>query len=84
MNDKLENKKKPVTVSFDNEPLRLPDDHMTPNEILTVGGLDPATHYLVEKQGRHQIEYKGKGDDEIRVHDGDVFVSVSTGPTTTS
>jgi hypothetical protein len=73
-----------ITFTVDGEPITIRMERITPNEILTKAGIDPATHYLVEIKGRHQTSYQGRGDTEIRVHDGDKFVSVSTGPTPTS
>lgn len=75
---------KEVEIVFDGEPLRLPSAHITPNEVLVVAGLDPATHYLVAIRGRHQISYQGKGDDPIHVHKNESFIALSTGPTPTS
>lgn len=75
---------KTVTVQVDDEDVDLPDRDVTPNEILRAAGLDPATHYLVGGKGRHQTSYKGVGDVPIRVHKGQEFTSVSTGPTPTS
>lgn len=85
MNERDDNKKpKKVTIVLDDEKLVLPDRDTTPNEILLAAKLDPATHYLVEVKGRRQIPYQGKGDEPIRVKDGDTFISLSTGPTPTS
>ncbi|MER6442187.1 hypothetical protein ABT275_38520 [Streptomyces sp. NPDC001185] len=73
-----------VTLEVDNEPLPGVPQHTTPNEILRLDGIDPATHYLEQVQGRHHISYKGKGDEPITVHQGEKFVSLFTGPTPTS
>lgn len=75
---------KEVEILFDGEPLRLPKAGTTPNEILVVAGLDPATNYLVLIQGRHQVSYQGKGDEPIHVHKNESFIALSTGPTPTS
>lgn len=75
---------KPVEILFDGEPLRLPAGDTTPNEILTVAGLDPATNYLVLIQGRHQVSYQSRGDEQIHVHKDESFIALSTGPTPTS
>lgn len=77
-------KKKHIKILLDGDPLVVPDKEITPNEILQLAGLDPATHYLVRVKGRHQDSFQGKGDESIRVHDGEVFVSLSTEPTPTS
>ena len=75
---------KQVQVKIDGEETLLPSREITPNEILSLVGLDPASHYLVEVQGRHQNSYQGAGDGIIRVHNNQVFISLSTGPTPTS
>jgi hypothetical protein len=75
---------KHVQVKIDGEDALLPSREITPNEILSLLGLDPASHYLVEVQGRHQNSYQGAGDEIIRVHNNQVFISLSTGPTPTS
>lgn len=73
-----------ISFKVDGERITVRTQRMTPNEILLKAGIDPASHYLVEIKGRDQTSYEGQGDVEIRVHDGDKFVSVSTGATPTS
>jgi hypothetical protein len=75
---------KQVEVKIDGEDTLLPNSEITPNQILSLVGLDPSSHYLVEVQGRHQNSYQGAGDEIIRVHNNQVFISLSTGPTPTS
>jgi hypothetical protein len=75
---------KTVTITLDTEPLAGVPKHTTPNAILRLAGIDPATHYLVRIEGRHQEPFDGHGDEEITVHERETFVSVSTGPTPTS
>jgi hypothetical protein len=82
--DRHDGPRRKVTFTVDGERFTTREDRLTPNDILALAGLDPATHYLVEVKGRHQTSYEGRGDEKIRVHDGDVFVSVSTGPTPVS
>ena len=77
-------KKRHIEILLDGEPLQIPNKKISPNEILKLAGLEPATHYLVQVKNRHQISYQGKGDEPIQVHDDDVFVSLSTEPTQTS
>lgn len=74
----------PVTVTVDNEPVALADHKITPNALLIRVGLDPATHYLVLVHGHARTSLQGRGDETLTVHDGERFVSLSTGPTTTS
>lgn len=73
-----------ITFTVDGEPVTTTEEHLTPNQILDLAGIDPATNYLVKVEGRHQESYQGHGDEPIRVHEHEVFVSVSTGPTPTS
>lgn len=73
-----------ITFTVDREPVTTTEEHLTANQILALAGVDPATNYLVQVRGREQVSYQGRGDAEIRVHEDEVFVSVSTGPTPTS
>lgn len=58
---------------------------LTPNEIIReFGHKDPATHYLVRIEGHHHISYRGKGDEPIKLHDGERFQIMSVGPTPVS
>ena len=75
---------KTVTINLDGEPLELLDRDTTPNEILLAANLDPATHYLVKLQGKHQESYQGRGEETVKVHNHERFISLSTGPTPTS
>lgn len=75
---------RPITFTVDGEPVTTTEEYLTPNQILGLAGIDPAANYLVKVDGRHQESYQGRGDEQIRVHEHEVFVSVSTGPTPTS
>lgn len=81
--DKPDKPEKQVEILVDDEPT-LVDVNTTPNEILAAADLEPATHYLVLLRGRNKISYEGKGEEPIKVHKGETFVSLSTGPTPTS
>lgn len=81
--DKPGKPEKQVEILVDDEPTMVNAD-TTPNEILTAADLDPATHYLVLLRGRNKISYEGEGEEAIKVHKGETFVSLSTGPTPTS
>lgn len=75
---------KEVTIDLDGEDVTVPERDITPNEILTLAGLDPATHYLVRLKGKHQESLQGRGEEPIKVHGHEKFLSLSTGPTPTS
>ena len=68
----------------DGEPAETEKQELTPNEIIKeFGHKDPATHYLVQI-GPPRVSYQGKGNDPIKVHDGERFQVISTGPTPVS
>lgn len=69
------------TIFIDGESFEAPDETMTANEILSLGGLSADEHYLVEIKGKHQDSFEGRGDEEIHLHEGSKFISVFTGPT---
>ena len=73
-----------ITFTVDGERIATDKERLTPNEILVLAQIDPATHYLEKIDGRHHTSYQGHGDEPIRMHDGDRFVSLCTGPTPTS
>jgi hypothetical protein len=70
---------------LDGEPHETHRQELTPNEIIKeFGHRDTATHYLVRIEGHRHISYQGKGDEPIKLHDGERFQMVSTGPTPVS
>ena len=70
---------------MDGEPHETDSRELTPNEIIKdFGKKDPATHYLVHIEGHHRISYEGKGNEPIKLHNGERFQIVSTGPTPVS
>jgi hypothetical protein len=73
-----------IDFEVDGDRLDTTERQLTPRQILKLAKIDPATHYLVQIQGRHQIPYKDKPDEPIQMHDGLKFISVSTGPTPVS
>ncbi len=72
------------TITVDGEPLEVPEHELTPAEIMRRAGIDAATHYLIEIEGRIQKSLEGKNDVPIHIHEGLKLVSVSTGPTPVS
>jgi hypothetical protein len=70
---------------LDGEPQETDKREHTPNEIIKdFGHKDPATHYLVRIEGHRRISYQSKGEEPIKLHDGERFQIVSTGPTPVS
>ena len=73
-----------ITFTVDGEPVTTTEDKLTPNQILQLARIDSSTHYLEKIDGLEHTSYEGKGDEPIRVHEREVFVSIPTGPTPTS
>lgn len=73
-----------ITFTVDGEDVTTADRALTPVEVMQLAGVDPANHYLVQVQGRHQISYQDKPNEKIKIHPNEVFVTVSTGPTPVS
>ena len=70
----------PITIKIDNEPHDAPENPMSANAILRLGGLDPDSHYLVQIKDGDRIKYKGKGEQQIILYEGAEFVGHYTGP----
>ena len=73
---------KSVTVFVDDDPVLTPKN-TTPREVLVEAGLDPAQRQLVKVKGKHQMPYPDP-DVELKVHEGEQFITVSTGGTPVS
>jgi hypothetical protein len=74
-----------IDFSVDGEPFKTRRYNWTPNEIIKeFGEKDPATNYLVRIESHHRRSYEGKGNEPIKIHDGEKFQIVSTGPTPVS
>lgn len=76
-----------ITYTLDDEPQTTTERELTARQILEKGGVDPASHYLVQIQGAHDKEkksYKDIPDEIVKLHPNMKFISVSTGPTTVS
>lgn len=69
----------PVPIKIDNEPYEAPENPMTANDILRLGGLDPDCNYLVQIKDGERIKYEGKGEQPIELFVGATFVGHYTG-----
>lgn len=70
--------------TLDDEAQETTEHELTPSQILTNAQLAPATHYLVQIEGKHRESYEHEPTEQIHMHEHMVFVSVFTGPTTVS
>ena len=73
-----------INYKVDDEPQTTTERVLTPKQILENAKIDPNSHYLVQLEGKHQISYKDNPNQEIHMHEGMIFISVSTGPTPVS
>lgn len=73
-----------ITFTVDGEPETTSERKLTPVQIMQLAHIDPASNYLVRVEGRNQTSYKDQPNTEIEVHEHEVFVTVSTGPTPVS
>jgi hypothetical protein len=76
-----------IHYTLDDEPQTTIEQVLTPKQIMLSAKphpIDPATHYLIQIEGQHQISYEGKPDEPIHMHENMKFVSESTGPTPVS
>jgi hypothetical protein len=71
-----------VTVFVDDDPVLTPKN-TTPRAVIVEAGLDPAQRQLVKVKGKHQTPYPDP-DVELKVHEGEQFITVSTGGTPVS
>jgi hypothetical protein len=70
-----------IHFKLDGEDFETCKRELTPDQIVSeFGKKDPATHYLVKIEGTHKVSYRGKGDEEIKLHDCDSFQIISIGP----
>jgi len=70
--------------TVDDEPQATTAHVLTPVQILDAAKVDPASHYLVQLEGQHQVSYQDKPNDEIHIREHMKFISISTGPTPVS
>lgn len=73
-----------IDISIDGETYAAPAKDLTADDILGLAGIDPSENYLVEKHGREQVSYQGKGSELIKLHERETFISVPTGDVTVS
>ena len=69
----------PITIMIDSEPHEAPENPMSANAILRLGGLDPDSNYLVQIRDLKRIKYEGKGEQPIFLYEGAEFVGHYTG-----
>lgn len=86
LRDAQENRPKEIHFFLDGEPEVTDRHELTPNQIIAeYGGKDPATYYLIQIQGGHEVNnYKDNGNTIIQMKNGTHYQMISTGPTPVS
>lgn len=69
-----------IVYFVDNEKQETMEHLLNVSQILEKAGLDPATHYLVELRGEHQVKHTDPNE-KLHVHEHEKFISVFSGPT---
>ena len=67
--------------TVDGEPQQTQEHDLTPRQILTNAGLDPAQRYLIEIEGTKQKSLKDAMDTPLHIHQSMKFVTASLGGT---
>ena len=75
-------KEKTVTVTVGEKQVVTPR-RTTPRDLMIKAGLDPDERQLVRVKGKHQESFEDP-DQQITVHEGEKFITVSTGNTPVS
>jgi hypothetical protein len=75
-----ESDRRAVTFKVDLEEITSELRQLTPVQIMELAKVDPDSNYLVRIKDREQISYQDKSEVPIEVRDGDVFVTVRSGP----
>jgi hypothetical protein len=73
-----------IEITVDGEDLTVHVRELTATEIMTLAGIDPTTHYLVELKEHGQRSFKDDPDTPIHLHKGMRFIANSSGPTPVS
>ncbi len=76
-----ENSQPPITITIDGVQYTVDDRRQTAAELLTLAGVDAATHDLARVLGQGQVEKQFDDNEEIQLTPGAVFVSIFNGPT---
>lgn len=74
-----------IAFTIDGDPYSTSDRVLTPRQILTdYAKVDPASHYLIQVEGREQMSYETQPDEPIHMHEHQTFITAAVGPTPVS
>jgi hypothetical protein len=81
--DRLEREREEIHFTVDGESYETRHRERTPDGILVIAELNPALRYL-EEVSPEKASFKDRGEEQIRMVDRMVFITLSIGPTPTS
>lgn len=73
-----------IEYTVDDVPFKTDKEFLTPLEILTRASFDPKRFYLILIEHDHEISYKDKDNERIKMHDHMKFITAKIGPTPVS
>lgn len=73
-----------IEYTVDDESQSTTEKVLTATQILQNAGINPADHYLVQIEGKHQESFQEKPNEPIHMHPKMRFISVSKVPATVS
>ena len=73
-----------IEITVDLKTVTTTARELTPAQIMDLAGIDPATHFLIEVEGREQKSLEGQNSTPLHLHERMKFVSASTRPTPVS
>ena len=68
-----------IHYTVNDEPQETAERTLTPNQIMTLAGINSGENYLVEIRGRERKSYQDRPDELIHMHEHQKFVTVFTG-----
>lgn len=75
-------RRKKITIKVDDEKFETYECLVTPSEILTANGFDPAAFYLKQFDGHEIISFKNDPSHDISLRPGMCFITCKKSPTT--
>ena len=66
-------------ITVDGEEIEVPRKNTTPTLILELAGIDPKERYLIQITGQNKESYKDNPEQEIHVHENQIFVTGKLG-----
>jgi len=79
-NKYMSNEKHVIDYTVNDEPQSTIEKDLTPVQIMTNAGIDPAKNYLIQLDGKSQKSFKDNPNAVIHMHEGIKFITNFMGP----